>query len=63
MCEYTKGKRANLTTSDNLRAITLSSIFGKLIDMIVMNKKNENLCTTAFNLVSNQAHPPVYALL
>ncbi len=32
--------------SDNFRAITLSSIFGKLIDIIVMNKENENVCTS-----------------
>ncbi len=46
MVPIPKGRWANLTISDNFRAITLSSIFGKLIDMIVMNKENENLSTS-----------------
>ncbi len=62
MVPIPKGRCEHLTTSDNFRAITLSSIFGTLIDMIAMNKENEYLLV-AFNLVSNQAHPPVYALL
>ncbi len=41
-----KGRWANLTTSDNFRAITLTSIFGKVNDIIVMNKENESLCTS-----------------
>ncbi len=45
MVPLPKGRWANLTTSYSFRAITLSSIFGKLIDMIVMNNENENLYT------------------
>ncbi len=41
-----KGRWAYLTTSDNFRAINFDGIFGKRIDMIVMNKQNENLCTS-----------------
>ncbi len=46
MVPIPKARWANLTTSDHFRAITLNSIFGKLIDIIVMNKENENLCTS-----------------
>ncbi len=42
MVPIPKGRWANLTTSDNFRATPLSSIFG----IIVMNKENENLCTS-----------------
>ncbi len=46
MVPIPKGRWANLTISVNFRAITLISIFGKLIDIIVINKENENLCTS-----------------
>ncbi len=46
MIPIPKGRWSNLITSDTFRAITLSSIFSKLIDIIVMNKENQNLCTS-----------------
>ncbi len=41
-----KGRWANLSSSDNVRAITLSSIFGKLLDFIILIKEENNLCTS-----------------
>ena len=41
-----KGKWANLTCSDNFRAITLSSILGKILDYIVLDKEASHLCTS-----------------
>lgn len=46
MVPIPKGRWANLTTSDNFRAITLSSIFSKIIDVIVMSKECDNLITS-----------------
>ncbi|MBL0687060.1 MAG: hypothetical protein JJV94_04450 [Sulfurospirillum sp.] len=40
-----KGKWINLSCSDNYRAITLSSIFGKLLDFI-LNKEEHQLNTS-----------------
>ncbi len=41
-----KGRWANVSSSDNFRAITLSSILCKLLDFIVMTKEKDNLCTS-----------------
>jgi len=35
-----------ICTSDNFRAITLSSVLGKLFDLIVLDKEQEALCTS-----------------
>ncbi len=43
MVPLAKGKWANLSSSDNFRAITLSSIFDKLLDFI---KEENNLCNS-----------------
>ncbi len=40
------GRWANLSSSDNFRAITLSSILCKLLDVIVMTNEKDNLCTS-----------------
>ncbi len=39
MIPLPKGKCINLSCSDNYRAITLSSILGKLLDFIILNKE------------------------
>jgi hypothetical protein len=46
MIPLPKGRWANLSDSDNFRTITLSSIFGKLLDFIVLNKEERQLCTS-----------------
>jgi hypothetical protein len=46
MVPIPKGRWANLTNSDNFRAITLSSILGKLFDYIVLVKEESHLCTS-----------------
>ncbi len=35
-----------ICTSDNFRAITLSSVLGKLFDLIILDKEQEALCTS-----------------
>ncbi len=34
-----------ICTSDNCHAITLSSVLGKLFDLIILDKEQETLCT------------------
>ena len=46
MVPIPKGKFKQLTVSDNYRAITLSSIIGKIFDLIVMDKEKHNLYTS-----------------
>ena len=41
-----KGKNANLTDSNNYRGITLGSIFGKVFDLIVLDKYSDLLVTS-----------------
>ena len=41
-----KGKNVNITDSSNYRAIALSSIFGKVFDLIFLHKFYMCLCTT-----------------
>ena len=38
-----KGCNVNLTVSDNYRGITLSSIFGKVLDLIVLMRYSDKL--------------------
>ena len=45
MVPIPKGKWINLACSDNYRVITLSSVFGKLLDTIIMKLEADNLCT------------------
>ncbi len=45
MVPLPKGRWANLSRSNNFRAITLSSIFGKLLDFIILIKEENNLST------------------
>ena len=40
-----KGRWANLASSSNYRAITISSLLGKVIDLIILEKESDNLCT------------------
>ena len=41
-----KGKNANQSVSANYRGIALSSIFGKIVDLIVLNRYADKLCTS-----------------
>jgi len=41
-----KGKNVNVTDSDNYRCITLSSVFGKIFDLVFLNKFYDYLCTS-----------------
>ncbi len=41
MIPLPKGKWINLSCSDNYRAITLSTIFDKLLDFIILNKEHQ----------------------
>ena len=45
MVPIPKGRWANLSYSDNFRAITLSSILCKLLDVIILHEENDKLCT------------------
>ena len=46
MVPHLKGKWLNAKVSDNYRAITLSSILGKLMDTIIMDKESQHLLTS-----------------
>ena len=46
MVPMPKGKWTNSCLSDNYRAITLSSIIGKLLDIIIMNREDKQLLTS-----------------
>jgi hypothetical protein len=41
-----KGNNINLTDPNNYRGIALSSIFGKIFDLIFLSKHSEVLCTS-----------------
>ncbi len=48
---HTKGRMGKSNNpADNIRAINLSNIFGKLIDVIVTNKENENVCASGLQV-------------
>lgn len=46
MLPIPKGKNSNLTDSGNYRGIALSSIFGKVFDLIFLSKFSDCLCTS-----------------
>ncbi len=46
MVPIPKRRWTNLSSSDNFRAITLSSIFCKLLDVIILTKEEAHLCTS-----------------
>ncbi len=46
MIPIPKGKWANLSTSDNFKAINLSGILCKLLDVVILSKEKVNLCTS-----------------
>ena len=39
---------SNLTDSNNYRGIALSSVFGKILDLIFLNRYSDILCTSKF---------------
>ena len=41
-----KGRNANITNADNYRGIALSAILGKLLDLIVLVRYGELLCSS-----------------
>ena len=48
MVPIPKGRWSNLCISDNFRAITLSSIIGKLLDIVIMTKEEKHLSTSNY---------------
>ncbi len=46
MVPISKGRLANLSNSDNFRAITLSSILCKILDIVILTKESNNLCSS-----------------
>ncbi len=46
MVPIPKGRWANLSSSDNFRTITFSSILCKLLDVIILTKEEAHLCTS-----------------
>ena len=46
MVPIPKGRWANLTMSENFRAITLGSILGKLLDTMILSKERDRLVTS-----------------
>ena len=48
MVPIPKGRWSNLCISDNCRAITLSSIIGKLLDIVIMTKEEKHLSTSNY---------------
>ncbi len=47
MVPIPKSRWANLSSSDNFRAITISSILSKLLDVIILIKEEDKLCTSS----------------
>ncbi len=46
MVPITKGRWSNLSNSDNFRAITLSIILCKILDVVILTKESDNLCSS-----------------
>ena len=62
MCSSTiipipKGKHSNVTDSSNYSDIALSSIFGKVFDLIFLDKYSDCLCTSDLQFVSKPVIP------
>ena len=45
MVPLPKGRYNDISNSKNFRAITISSLFGKILDLIILNKEGKNLLT------------------
>ncbi len=63
MIPLPKGKWINLSCSGNYRAITIGSIFGNLLDFIILNKEEHQLNTSDLQFSSKKAHLLVYVLV
>ena len=52
-----KGKNVNLTDSENYREITLSSVFGRIIDSVVLHHYSDELdsCQLQFGFKQNRS--------
>ena len=46
MIPIPKGRWANLSDSNNFRTITLSSMIGKVLELVIMNREMNQLCTS-----------------
>ncbi len=57
MIPIPKGRWANLSTSDNFRAITLSNILCKLFDVVILTKEKGSLCTSNLQYGFKQGSP------
>ncbi len=62
MIRLPKGKWINLSCSDNYRVITLSSIFGMLLDFIILNKEEHQLNRSDLQFSFKKALLLVYVL-
>jgi len=51
-----KSKNVNVTNSSNYRGIALSSLFGKLFDLIFWRKYSDSLCTSEVQYGFKAAH-------
>ena len=58
-----KNKRGNRCNSDNYRQIAISSILGKLFDIIVLEEQEDSLCTDpiSYSLVLRNSLQQYYA--
>ena len=56
MVPLIKGRLANATLSDNYRAITLSSLLCKLLEIIIINKEENNLKTSNLQFSFKKGH-------
>ncbi len=54
MIPIPKCRWANLSTSDNFRAITISNILCKLLDVVILTKEKCSLCTSDLQYVFKQ---------
>ncbi len=46
MLPIPKGQSENVSNSDNSRAITLSSVLCKILDVVILTKESDNLCSS-----------------
>ena len=57
LCPFQRQKNINLTDSENYRGIALSSVFGRIFDLIVLHRYSEELvsCDLQFGFKKNRS--------
>jgi len=57
LCLFQKARNANLTDSENYRGIALSSVFGRIFDLIVLQRYSDDLtsCDLQFGFKKNSS--------